>query len=118
MKPICTTRLERLAARNGRAADGRRDSGTPRVTAPSITAEEIRGRLAEWLERVEASGISITITRQGVPIARLGPTAERTRRSGKLLDASRAFGARPSDDALPRLARCADRCRIDETLRP
>lgn len=58
----------------------------------ALGAFEAKTRLAELLDHVERSGASITITRRGVPIARLVPFAGGgVRAPERLLGSFRAF---------------------------
>lgn len=80
-------------------ADMRRLEGLERGGAgeglpDSVGAFEAKTHLAELLERVARRGKSITITRRGVPVARLVPVDGALGRAPEqLLDAFRTFQA-------------------------
>ena len=57
-----------------------------------VGAFDAKTRFGELLNQVEENGTSFTITRRGVPIARLGPVGAHAHRDpGELLRAFRAF---------------------------
>lgn len=49
-------------------------------TSTEIGAYEARSRFGELLSEVEKQGVSITITRRGVPVAKLVPARSETSR--------------------------------------
>jgi len=71
-----------------------RPGGTEGKGPDSVGAFEAKTHLAELLERVAREGRSITITRRGVPVARLVPVdGALVRAPERLLGAFRAFQA-------------------------
>jgi prevent-host-death family protein len=69
-------------------------SNPPGPPPATLGAFEAKTRLAELLEHVARTGASITITRRGVPVARLVPLeGEGARAPERLLGSFRAFSA-------------------------
>jgi prevent-host-death family protein len=49
------------------------------LTMRTITASEFKARCLELMDEVDASGMPITITKRGRPVAQLAPLPERRR---------------------------------------
>ncbi len=63
-----------------------------------VSAEEFSKRVSDLLQEIEHKGESFTVTRNGLPIARIEPTREPAKAPGNLKD---IFRRQPPD---PRLA--------------
>ena len=81
-----------------------RPFGSPGTPPDSVGAFEAKTHLAELLEQVAREGKSITITRRGIPVARLVPVdGGLVRAPERLLGAFHAFqAAHPLGDVTTR----------------